>query len=176
MTTVADIVRDGWSALPGAFAWLLVVMGLAKVLFRSFFAAELSAWLQSHNAGRVNELKRADWELRRNAKFQPGMRPDDDMNAQPPLTDSERAERVALVEQLRSNTLPIRALGWLMGCGFCQAAWSAAICFAATTQDWWQLVPTCLAYAALATLSRERFKLTTTPTAGPGAQPRPCGS
>jgi len=149
MTTVADIVRDGWSALPGAFAWLLVVMGLSKVLFRSFFAAELSAWLQKRNAGRINELKRADWELRRNTKFQPGQRPDDDMTALPQLAKSERAERVALVEQLRRNTLPIRAVAWLLGCGFCQAAWAAVFCFAATSRDWQQLAPTCLAYAAV---------------------------
>jgi hypothetical protein len=175
MTTVADIVRDGWSALPGAFAWLLVVMGLSKVLFRSFFAAELSAWLQKRNSGRINELKRADWELRRNTKYQPGLRPDDDMTALPPLTETERAERVALVEQLRRNTLPIRALGWLLGCGFCQAAWAAAICFAMTSRDWWQLVPTCLAYAAVAGLFSDRPIFAATPTATHGAQSRPCG-
>jgi hypothetical protein len=158
MTTVADIVRDGWSALPGAFAWLLVVMGLSKVLFRSFVAAELSAWLQKRSAGRINELRRADWELRRNTRFQPGLRPDDDMAALPPLTDAERADRIALVEQLRRNTLPIRALAWLLGCGFCQAAWAAAICFAVTSSDWWQFVPTCLAYAAVAGWLGERFR------------------
>jgi hypothetical protein len=175
MTTVADIVRDGWSALPGAFAWLLVVMGLSKVLFRSFVAAELSAWLQGRNAGRINELKRADWELRRNAKFQPGVRPDDDMTALPPLTQAERAERVALVEQLRRNTLPIRALAWLLGCGFCQAAWAAIICFAVTANEWWQLIPTCLAYAAAAGWLGEKFKAGHQSAAGIATPPRTCG-
>jgi hypothetical protein len=175
MTTVADIVRDGWSALPGAFAWLLVVMGISKVVFRSFVAAELSAWLQKRNAGRINELKRADWELRRNTKFQTGMRADDDMTALPPLTEAERAERIALVEQLRSNTLPIRALAWLLGCGFCQAAWAAVICFTVTSRDWWQLAPTCLAYAAITGWLGERFRAAGQHASGPNTQPRTCG-
>lgn len=122
-----NTINNYSTCIPGAFAWLLVVMGLSKVIFRNFVAAELSAWVQKRNAGRINELKRADWELRRNTKYQPGLRPDDDMTALPPLTEFERAERVALIEQLRRNTLPIRALGWLLGCGFCQAAWAGAI-------------------------------------------------
>jgi hypothetical protein len=175
MTTVADIVRDGWSALPGAFAWLLVVMGLSKVLFRSFVGAELSAWLQKRNAGRINALKRADWELRRNTKFRPGMRPEDDMTALPQLTEGELADRAALVEQLRRNTLPIRALAWLLGCGFCQAAWSGAICFATTSYEWQQLVPTCLAYAAVAGWLGEKFKAGHQSAPGVSTPGRTCG-
>jgi len=175
MTTVADIVREGWSALPGAFAWLLVVMGLSKVLFRSFFAVELSAWLQKRNAGRINELKRADWELRRNTRFQPGLRPDDDMTALPPLSEAERAERVALVEQLRRNTLSVRAVAWLLGCGFCQAAWAAVICFLVTSCDWWQLLPTCFAYGALASWLGEKAQAGRRSVGAPAAPVRPCG-
>jgi len=139
-----------------------------KVIFRSFLATELSAQLQNCQAGRINELKLADWELCRNTRFQSGMGLDDDMMALPPLTEAQRAERVGLVEQLRRNTLAVRAAAKLLGCGFCQAAWAAAICFAVTSSGWGQLVATCLAYAAVAGWLGERFR-----PAGQSAHPTP---
>lgn len=59
MVTASDIVRDGWSAAPGAIFWMFVVWGLGKAIFRGFWAQELRMRLDRRHARRLDAIRQA---------------------------------------------------------------------------------------------------------------------
>jgi len=167
MVTVSDIVRDGWTAVPGAIFWVFVVLGLGKAVFRGFLAQELRVRLDHKQGRKLGDIRRVQWELNTGKKFTPeAARNKDAVAAAPTLTESEMVERREFLAQNVRATIWLRGFRYLFDCAFCQEFWAAAmICLVART-PWNDCFPTCLAYAGIGAwlLGRER---TTAPAAGP---------
>ena len=153
---------DSPGAALQAAAFVFVLVGLHRAIFRSFLARELRWRWEARDRPRIQELQRLHAEITHGKEYQrdathPGLQ------AQRELTDAEIETRRHRLEELSRVSLGQRALRYFANCPFCQSAWVALLVSLAAGCGWHAL-PNALGYAVIIALVLER---------GAAAAPRP---
>ena len=137
-----------------AAAFVFVLLGLHRVIFRSFLTRELRWRWEARDRPRLQELHRLHAEITHGKEYQrdathPGLQ------AQRNLTEAEIEARRRRLEELSRVSLGQRALLYLANCPFCQSAWLALLVSLAAGCGW-QAIPNALGYAAVVALVLDR--------------------
>ena len=137
-----------------AVAFVFVLLGLHRVMFRSFLARERRWRWDARERPRIQELQRLHAEITHGKEYQrDGTHPG--LQAQRDLTDAEIEARRRRLEELSRVSLGQRALRYFANCAFCQSAWLTLLVSLAAGCGW-QAVPNALGYAAIIALVLER--------------------
>ncbi len=159
MPTISQI--DSFADVCQVVMWCFVVWSVAQAVFRSFPAAELSASLM--NPQRARTMQRLMWELRNQTAWDPRLAKGDKLAEPRMLGDEELQARAARLEKMKQQTLPARALSYLLTCAFCQNTWVSLVVVGISTSwlnFWSEAIPTALAYAGLTTVALSLFTST----------------
>jgi hypothetical protein len=160
MVTVSELVIRGWFAVPGAIAWIFVIIGTTHCLFRSFLKAELDALRSRRDDPNMARLRILDAELRSGREYQarPKNGNTDPLMEPRKLDPEEIADRRELYGLLQSKTIWKRFFNWACDCHFCHTFWVAVGWYWFTNGLSVDLPATCLMFAAIASLSASRVR------------------
>lgn len=146
---------EGSIGYPGliAFAlWSLAAWGLARAIFRSYWGSSVLAKLDLYGRSRVDEMKRAQWELENGLIWNRDLaRNIDDPHAARVKLSAEAVaiRRAALAQQARL-TIWLRLARYGLTCVFCQTFWVSLGLLLIANGFSWRAIPTAAAYAAAA--------------------------